>query len=147
MKNYQTKNKMINVSPLINPDLSNTIKSSPPIFHIDKIKRSSIDEIKGIYNPIYTKKRNSDDIFVYEEYICVVKCKCIRNVTIIEEDKKTHKSFYFYLIEYKDNQNLLRKIVNLEEIFFEDDMDFLYLKTIELEPLIIHNKKRKINKR
>ena len=146
MKNKQEKNKMFKVAPLDNPNLSNSkFKSSPPIFNIDKMKRLT-NEIKGTYSPFCTKKRNNDGNFIYEEYICVVKCKCIRNFTIIEEDKKTHKSIYFYLIEYKDNQNLLKKIVNLEEIYFEDDIDFLYLKTIELDPVTIHNKKRKINK-
>ena len=40
----------------------------------------------------------------------------------------------------------MRKLVDLEEIYFEDDLDFLYLKTIELQPITINNKKRKIKK-
>ena len=83
---------------------------------------------------------------MYEEYTCVVKYKCVRQVTMIEDNKEIKKAVYFYLIEYEENHNSLRKLVNLEEIYFEDDLDFLYLKTIELKPIIINNKKRKIKK-
>lgn len=147
MENIQATSKLLKLAPLNNPNKPSRLKTipvSPPIFDINQIKRVSKDVIKGIYNPFDSKKRNNDGSNVYEEHDCVVKCKCIRNVTIIEDDKKSHNYFYFYIIEYEDNQNSLRKLVRLEEIFFEDDFDFLDLKTIELEPIIIQNKKRKI---
>ena len=150
MENIQATSKLLKLAPLNNPNEPSRLKTipvsplpSPPIFDINQIKRVSKDVIKGIYNPFDGKKRSNDGSNVYVEHDCVVKCKCIRNVTIIEDDKKSQNYFYFYLIEYEDNKNLLRKLVRLEEIFFED-FDFLDLKTIELEPIIIQNKKRKI---
>ena len=151
MENIQATSKSLNLEPLNNP-IEPSIKSipvpplqSPPIFNINQIERVPKDVIRGTYNPFDGKKRSNDGTNVYVEHECIVKCKFIRNVTIIEDDKKSHNYFYFYLIEYKDNLNLLRKLVRLEEIFFEDDdFDFLDLKTIELEPIIIQNKKRKI---
>ena len=146
MKNGQEKTKMFNVPPLYNPSQNRTNKPSPPLLNISEIKRSSNEKIKGIYNPFVTRKRNLDGNCVYEEYTCVVKYKCVRQVTMIEDNKEIKKAVYFYLIEYEENHNSLRKLVNLEEIYFEDDLDFLYLKTIELKPIIINNKKRKIKK-
>lgn len=152
MENIQATSKLLNLAPLNNPSEPSRLKSipvsplpSPPIFNINQIKRVPKDVIRGTYNPFDGKKRSNDGTNVYVEHDCIVKCKCIRNVTIIEDDKKSNNYFYFYLIEYEDNLNLLRKLVRLEEIFFEDDdLDFLDLKTIKLEPIIIQNKKRKI---
>ena len=139
---------MFNVPPLYNPNQTN-IKSSksPPIFNIGEVKITPNNKVKGIYNPFYTKKRNNDGDYVYEEYNCVILHKCIRRVIIIEEEQNKSKYFYFYLIKYEENNKLTEKEVSLEEIYFEDEnLDFLYLKTVEYKPIIIHNKKMKLKK-
>ena len=113
MKNGQEKTKMFNVPPLYNPSQNRTNKPSPPLLNISEIKRSSNEKIKGIYNPFVTRKRNLDGNCVYEECTCVVKYKCVRQVTIIEDNNTQPKTKVKMFILFKKKKVLLYLIKRL----------------------------------
>lgn len=93
-----------------------------------------MSNIKGIYSPI-TKKRNIDNSFTFKDYECSVKWKIDNELLFYHNEKIIYKCIqYKYFIEYIDPDlgKTILKIVPLEDVLYEDTLDFLNIQVYDI---------------
>lgn len=93
-----------------------------------------MSNIEGIYSPI-TKKRNIDNTFTFKDYVCYVKWKINNELIFYHNEKLIYKCIeYKYFIEYIDTDlgKTILKIVPLEDVLYEDTLDFLNIQVYDI---------------
>lgn len=109
----------------------------------DFVKMSNV---KGIYSPII-KKRNIDNDYTFNDYDCYVKWQIIKEMIFIHKDNIIYKhSEFSYLIEYVDIDKPVIKLVPIEDVLYEDTLDFLNIHVYDIVKEI-HLTESKINDR